>query len=69
MEPREKIQLGLALTLVLMAISVPTAYIVSVGISADNEIVKTIVIGSYTLVVAGAGAAFSLFGLGRKVKD
>jgi len=67
MEPREKIQLGIALVLVVLAISIPTWYVLEVGITAEDELVKQIVIGSWTLVVAGAGAAFSLYGLGRKV--
>jgi len=64
---RQRIQLALAVVLVSLAIFFPVWYVVTVGITADNELVNTIIVGSWTLAIAGAGAAFSLFGLGRKI--
>ena len=67
MEPREKIQLVIAVILIGLIMAIPATFVYLTGVTGDNELVKTIVTGSWTLVVAGAGAAFSLFGLGRKV--
>jgi len=64
---RQRTQLAIAIILVGIVIAVPTWYVIETGITADNETVTTIVVGSWTLAIAGAGAAFSLFGLGRKV--
>jgi len=67
MEAREKLQLLIAVTLVALIISIPAFYVLDKGVGGDDSLVKTIVTGSWTLLIAGAGAAFSLFGLGRKV--
>ncbi len=64
---RQGIQLAIAVTLIVLVISIPAWYVIATGITTDDEMVNTIVIGSWTLAIAGAGAAFSLFGLGRKV--
>ena len=64
---RQRIQLGIAVTLVLFAIGIPIWYVVKVGITSDNELVQTMITGFWVLTIAGAGAAYSLFGLGRKV--
>ena len=64
---RQRIQLVIAVTLIVLVVAIPAWYVISIGITAEDEMVNTIVIGSWTLAIAGAGAAFSLFGLGRKV--
>lgn len=64
---RQRAQIAIAVTLVIMVIAIPAWYVIEVGITEDNETVNMIIIGSWTLAIAGAGAAFSLFGLGRKV--
>lgn len=64
---RQRIQLGIAVTLVILAIGIPVWYVVTVGITSDNELVNTMITGFWVLTIAGAGAAYSLFGLGRKV--
>lgn len=64
---RQRFQLGVAMTLVIASMIFPFWYVWEKGILADDELVKTIVIGFWTLVVAGAGMAYSIFGLGRKV--
>lgn len=69
MAARQNIQLGIALALVIIAIGIPVLYVAEKGVTSDDELIKTIVVGSWTLAIAGAGAAFSLFGLGRKVSE
>jgi uncharacterized membrane protein len=69
MEARQNIQLILALVLVSISIILPVWYIITVGITADNTLVTTMITAAWALSIAGAGAAFSLFGLGRKVQN
>lgn len=64
---RQRMQLAFVLILVSMSIALPAWYVVETGISTDDELVKTILIGAWTLTIAGAGMAFSQIGLGRKV--
>ena len=64
---RQRIQLGIAVTLVILAIGIPIWYVIRVGITSDNELVQTMITGFWVLTIDGAGAAYSLFGLGRKV--
>lgn len=64
---RQKIQIIFVIILVSMSISMPLMYVYHVGIATDDEFIKTILIGSWTLAIAGAGMAFSQIGLGRKV--
>ena len=64
---RQYTQLVLAIILVSIAIVFPVWYVVDVGVTSEDEFVGTVVTGAWTLAIAGAGAAFSLFGLGRKV--
>ena len=69
MEPRQNIQVILAIVLVSIAIIMPVWYVISVGITAEDSLVNTMITAAWTLSIAGAGAAFSLFGLGRKVQN
>jgi hypothetical protein len=64
---RQKMQLAFVLILVSMSIALPAWYVIEVGIQSDDELVKTILVGAWTLTIAGAGMAFSQIGLGRKV--
>ncbi len=64
---RQRIQLGIAVTVVILAIGIPIWYVIRVGITSDNELVQTMITGFWVLTIAGAGAAYSLLGLGRKV--
>jgi len=64
---RQKLQLIIAVVLVAVVIALPTWYVIEKGITADDQLVVTIITGAWTLAVAGAGAAFAIFGLGRKV--
>ena len=64
---RQKMQLAFVLILVTMSIALPAWYVIEVGIQSDDELVKTILVGAWTLTIAGAGMAFSQIGLGRKV--
>lgn len=64
---RQKMQLAFVLILVIITISLPLMYVYHVGVASDDEFVKTILIGSWTLAIAGAGMAYSQIGLGRKV--
>lgn len=42
---RQKIQLGIAVTLVILAIGITIWYVVRVGITSDNELVQTMITG------------------------
>jgi len=64
---RQRMQLAFVLILVTLTIALPIWYVFKIGISADDEFVKTVLIGSWTLAIAGAGMAYSQIGLGRKV--
>jgi hypothetical protein len=64
---RQKTQLIFVVILVSMTIILPIWYVTEVGIDFDDELVKTIIVGSWTLAIAGAGMAFSQIGLGRQV--
>jgi hypothetical protein len=63
---RQRIQLGIAVTLVILAIGIPIWYVIRVGITSD-ELVQTMITGFWVLTISGAGTAYSLFELGRKV--
>ena len=64
---RQRIQLAFVLILVAMSISLPAWYVIEKGITSDDDLVKTVLVGAWTLTIAGAGMAFSQIGLGRKV--
>jgi len=64
---RQNIQMALVLVLISVSIGMPVWYVVEVGVTSEDEFVQTVVTGSWVLTIAGAGAAFSYFGLGRKV--
>lgn len=64
---RQKIQLAFILILVSLTIVLPSWYVYTIGIDAEDELVRTILVGSWTLAIAGAGMAYSQLGLGRKV--
>lgn len=64
---RQRMQLAFVLILVTLTIALPTWYVLEEGISSNDELVKTILVGSWTLAIAGAGMAYSQIGLGRKV--
>ncbi len=64
---RQKMQLAFVLILVSLTIALPSWYVFETGITSEDELVKTILIGSWTLAIAGAGMAYSQIGLGRKV--
>lgn len=64
---RQKMQLAFILILVSLTVILPTWYVIETGIDAEDEFVKTILVGAWTLAIAGAGMAYSQIGLGRKV--
>jgi hypothetical protein len=64
---RQKMQLILVGILVAISLLIPSWYVLTVGIASGDETVKTIVIASMTLVIAGMGMAYSQLGLGRRV--
>ena len=64
---RQKVQMAFVIVLVTMAITLPLLYVYHVGIATEDDFIKNVLIGSWTLVVAGIGMAFSQIGLGRKV--
>ena len=66
LEPRQKIQLSIAVLLVVASIGTVSSYIILKGF--DDDLVKQIVRDYHILVVAGIAASFAIFGLGRTVQ-
>ena len=61
---REKAQIGIALILVAFVLGWSGFYLVEL---ADPVTQATAFTSMFTLLIAGAGAAFAIFGLGRTV--
>ena len=64
---RQKMQLVVIAALIIGCFIVVGAYVNAQGLTSGDEIVKLIVMAAVTLMIAGAGAAWSLIGMGRKV--
>ena len=64
---RERIQLILATSLVVLTIGLVAGYVLASGF--QDELVIEIVKEARTLLVMGVGAALAIFGLGRTVKN
>ena len=66
LQPRQKIQLAVAIGLIILAAGSEASYIVTQGFSDD--LVKQMIRDYHILIAAGIGAALAIFGLGRSVQ-
>lgn len=66
LQPRQKIQLAVAIGLILLAGGTEAAYIAANGF--EDDLVKQIVKDFHLILIMGIGAALAIFGLGRSIQ-
>lgn len=64
---RRQIQLVVIAACIIGCFMVVGGYVFTKGLTSGDKIVEMVVMGAVTLIIAGAGMAWSQIGLGRRV--